>query len=149
MRNAISLILLFGLCFAQESQQTQNRTRVQISSATVDNPTLTCSGVGRQATVSVQVWIIPTPQRPTGESLTVGLYEADSKPLGNRLVQDEVRKKVEVGESPAVLAFKLQCGPDTTPGEIRFTANIDSAPAGFEVVRPDPPEDGMVKLHIK
>ncbi len=150
MRNAVFFILVFGLfCFAQESQQTQNRARVQISSTTVDNPTLTCSGPGRQATVTVQVWIIGGPQRPTGQLLTVGLYEADSTPPGDRLKQDEVRKQVEVGESPAVLQFKLECGPDTAPGKITFTANIDAAPDDFEVARPDPPENGMVKLHIK
>ena len=151
MRSPIFFSLVFGLfCFAQESQETQNRTRVQISSTTVDSPTLTCSGPGRQATVTVQVWIIGgPPQRPKGQFLTVGLYEASSIPPGDRLKQDEARKQVEVGESPALLQYKLECDRDTAPGEISFTASIDDAPAGFEVVRPDPPENGMVKLHIK
>ena len=117
-------------------------------STTADNPTLTCSGGPvRQATVTVQVGILP--QAPKGQFLTVGLYGAVSLPPGNRLEQDEIRKQVELGDSPAIFQYKLECGRETTPGEISFTGHIDDAPAGFEVALPDPPENGMVKFHIK
>lgn len=151
MRNAIFFALVFGLCcFAQEPKQDQDSTRVQISSTRVDSSTLTCNGPATAATVTVQIWIIPDPpQRPKGQFLTIGLYEASSNPPGNRLKQEEAQKQVEVRHSPAVLQYKLECGYDTKPGDISFTAHIEAAPAGFEVVRPDPPENGMVKVHVK
>ena len=152
MRQATLFILVFGLCCsAQETEQNQTPTRIQISSTTVDHSTLPCTGgTAQQATVTVQIWIIPDPpQRPRGQFLTIGLYEAFSNPPGNRLKQEETKKQVEVRHSPAILEYKLECGYDTKPGDISFTAHIESAPAGFEVVRPDPPENGMVKIHVK
>jgi hypothetical protein len=111
---------------------------------------LACSGSHRQATVTVQIWIIGGPaERPKGQLLTVNFSEAYSDPPENRLEQDTTEKQVEVGESPAILQYKVQCAPDTKAGDIAFTATIRSAPAGFDVVDPDPAENGMVKVHVK
>jgi hypothetical protein len=98
----------------------------------------------------VQIFIIPVPpKRPTGQYLTVGLYESYSTPPGSRLEVDEIRKQVEIGESPAILRFKLVCESNTKPAEIAFTANIDGAPDGFEIARTDPPENGTIKIRVK
>jgi hypothetical protein len=94
------------------------------------------------------VWIIPEPKAAESQTITVGLYQGWGLPVGNRITVVEQRKEAQLKNSPATLEYSIQCGHDTVPGDVALTAWIEKVPEGVKINLADPPENGMVKIHV-
>jgi hypothetical protein len=133
---------------SSRGQQASRAGAVQISSVRARPGNLSCRSVDAKVTVSVQVWIIGVPKSIQDQTMTVGLYQAWGLPVTNRVNVVVRRKEVRLKSSPATLEYIVTCGHDTVPGDVALTAWVEKVPIGVKINYANPPENGIVKIHI-
>jgi hypothetical protein len=118
---------------------------VQVSSVTLDPPTIYRSRQPFLAVVTVQVKVQGQAPRDAQAKVEVATYSAD--PPGNKVKYSEPQS-LSLDKPLIIAKFTVEITSDSVPGTINIAASIDQTSGGVQIRPPEASSDRLARLAI-